>query len=218
MQKTFVVITSVNPPTNAIQQFLEFRHCNVVIVADKKTVDTAYDLLAKKYNNLHYLSIKKQLRLEYSVLKHLPWNHYGRKIIGYIYAIRNGADVIIDSDDDNIPLKSWTKHIDSVLQTPDPKLHEKKRKVPLLEYTNIYKYFTNKEEVLWPRGLPLDEIHSSPVIKETKTHQQRVLIWQFLANKDPDVDAIYRLIFYHDKKHIHPLRITMRKLEYYDTT
>ena len=37
----------------------------------------------------------------------LPWNHFGRKNIGYIYAIHHGAQIIWDFDDDNILL---TKH------------------------------------------------------------------------------------------------------------
>ena len=34
----------------------------------------------------------------------IPWNHFGRKNVGFLYAIAHGAHVIYDTDDDNIPL------------------------------------------------------------------------------------------------------------------
>ena len=34
----------------------------------------------------------------------LPWNHFGRKNIGYLYAILHGATMIWDFDDDNMLL------------------------------------------------------------------------------------------------------------------
>ena len=45
---------------------------------------------------------------------HLPWNHFGRKNIGYLYAISMGAKTIFDFDDDNM-LKFWLKDV-----SPDP--------------------------------------------------------------------------------------------------
>ena len=38
----------------------------------------------------------------------MPWHSFGRKNIGYLYAIANAAQVIWDFDDDNI-LKFWLK-------------------------------------------------------------------------------------------------------------
>ena len=35
------------------------------------------------------------------VIKLLPWNHFGRKNVGYLYAMLHGAEVIWDFDDDN---------------------------------------------------------------------------------------------------------------------
>lgn len=50
-----------------------------------------------------FLSTETQLQLGYKVLKYLPWNSYTRKVIGYLYAIEHGAQVIYDTDDDNAP-------------------------------------------------------------------------------------------------------------------
>ena len=32
----------------------------------------------------------------------LPWNHFGRKNVGFLYAILHGAEIIWDFDDDNL--------------------------------------------------------------------------------------------------------------------
>lgn len=34
----------------------------------------------------------------------IPWNHFGRKNVGYLYALLYGASVVWDFDDDNILL------------------------------------------------------------------------------------------------------------------
>ena len=36
----------------------------------------------------------------------LPWNSFGRKNVGYLFAIARGAQIIFDFDDDNF-LKFW---------------------------------------------------------------------------------------------------------------
>lgn len=38
----------------------------------------------------------------------MPWHSFGRKNIGYLFAISYGANVIWDFDDDNI-IKFWMK-------------------------------------------------------------------------------------------------------------
>ncbi|MEI9863097.1 MAG: hypothetical protein WDN00_00770 [Limisphaerales bacterium] len=37
----------------------------------------------------------------------LPWNHYCRKQAAYLLAIAEGAEIIVDTDDDNVPKASW---------------------------------------------------------------------------------------------------------------
>ena len=46
------------------------------------------------------------MKLEF--VDHLPWNSFGRKNIGYLFAISQGAKIIFDFDDDNI-IKFWIK-------------------------------------------------------------------------------------------------------------
>ena len=55
-----------------------------------------------------YLTPDNQVAMHNIILfvRALPWNHFGRKNIRYLYAIMHGAEVIWDFDDDNA-LKFW---------------------------------------------------------------------------------------------------------------
>ena len=69
-------------------------------------------------------------------------------------------------------------------------------------WINVYRHFS--EELIWPRGLPLDEIHRSmttsakPPNGVTPVHSENGETWapiqQGLADGSPDVDAVWRLV------------------------
>jgi hypothetical protein len=174
--KKFIVITSIFKPTEAVEKFSRLNDWQLVVVGDKKTPKDW------RSSGAVYLSPEDQEKLGYKILEHLPWNHYCRKMIGYLYAMQKGADIIADTDDDNIPYDNWdvgdfsgefnTISSDSC-------------------YVNVYSKFTDKK--IWPRGYPLKLIQSQPTISESVAHQD-VGVWQYLADRDPDVDAIYRLV------------------------
>lgn len=172
----WIVVTTINYPTRAVLAFVDLEDWNVVIVADKKTpVDW-------ELPNCHYLSIEKQQNLPYKIVKYLPWNHYARKNLGYLYAIEHGAKIIYDTDDDNILINN---RIDFM-----PESFEMLQCQASNGVFNPYAYFGHSD--LWPRGYPLNKIqqiaqHSYSVKKVNP------LIQQILVNGDPDVDAFYRL-------------------------
>ena len=60
------------------------------------------------------MSGKDQAQINSTFIRQLPWNSFGRKNVGYVYAISQGAEVIFDFDDDNI-IKFWMKDA-----SPDP--------------------------------------------------------------------------------------------------
>jgi glycosyltransferase involved in cell wall biosynthesis len=131
-----------------------------------------------------YLSVDKQSELNYFLNTELPYNHYSRKNIGYIYAIREGADVIIDTDDDNVPYKEWTfPSFEGEYDNLDADMG----------FINIYSLYS--EQNIWPRGLPLDKINTKTDRFQLRKKNSNVGVWQALADGDPDVDAIYRLVF-----------------------
>ena len=59
--------------------------------------------------NVIILSDGDQMKMRNSFVESLPWHSFGRKNIGYLYAIANGAKYIWDFDDDNI-IKFWLKN------------------------------------------------------------------------------------------------------------
>lgn len=176
--KKVLVITSIFEPTEAVKKFAEVDGWQLVVVGDKKT-PTDW-----QHEGVTYLGPEDQEKLGYHILQHLPWNHYCRKMVGYLYAMSQGADIIADSDDDNIPMDNW------------PSLPDNTALRPCLsgqKFVNIYKQFTDAP--VWPRGFPLPLLTSKdePTLGTT-SENDKVGVWQFLANEDPDVDAIYRLV------------------------
>ncbi|MGN6802245.1 MAG: STELLO glycosyltransferase family protein [Ginsengibacter sp.] len=175
--KKFIVITSINPPTEAVKRFAKLKEYHLIVVGDKKSPET-YTL-----DNCTFLSVKEQITNGFLLSKKLPFNHYCRKMIGYLEAICRGADLIVDTDDDNIPYDNWSF---PGLKGDFDSLGDK------AGFINIYELFTSKK--IWPRGLPLSLINKktdlNALIKKSKCN---VGIWQGLADEDPDVDAIYRL-------------------------
>ncbi|MGB8181114.1 MAG: STELLO glycosyltransferase family protein, partial [Stellaceae bacterium] len=80
--------------------------------------------------------------------------------------------------------------------------------VPAVEgagWLNVYRYFS--DDLIWPRGLPLDAIHTPvPDFTRLQNRAQDCPVQQGLANDNPDVDAIFRLTspgvftFRHDRR------------------
>ena len=184
-----IVITSIFPPSQAVKAFARQDGWNLIVVGDRKS---PHDW---QWKNVTYLSPTRQTQLGYRLTKRLPWNHYGRKMIGYLYAMEHGAEIIADSDDDNVPNSNWAL---PKFAGPFPTIkHE--------GFTNVYSYFGGQH--IWPRGYPLNQILERRVPHSIGTRHHKVGIWQYLADGDPDVDAIYRLtsnrpFFFRSKKPI----------------
>jgi len=186
------VVTTINYPTLAIHKFLNLSsHWNLIVVADRKTPT---DWLTPLHNNTHrllFLSLQEQLSLPFRILRFLPQGSYARKNLGYLVAIHCGARIIFESDDDNL-LDTNDIHILPKLAQPEhvPWIAFHRQRSP---FVNIYGSFGHPH--IWPRGLPIDQLRN---ITEDGWHslrhnQQNVTyayIQQYLADLDPDVDAI----------------------------
>ena len=105
------VVTTIFEPSDAILKQAELSGWCLVVVGDRKTpspynVPTAHD-------NFVYLSAEKQesMAAEFPLSAVLPWNHFGRKNIGFLYAILHGAKAIWDFDDDNILLNKHPQYL-----------------------------------------------------------------------------------------------------------
>lgn len=174
---TTIVITSIFPPTEAVKLFAECTGYDFIVIGDRKSpADWQLD-------GVDYYSVEAQLALPYRLVETLPFNHYSRKMLGYLRAIERGAEAIVDTDDDNIPkpdwaFPAWEGSFDTLPEDQG--------------FTNVYQLYTKQK--IWPRGLPLPLIARDFQLEgQLSIQEARVGIWQGLADEDPDVDAIYRL-------------------------
>ena len=175
-----IVITSIFAPTQAITKFGALPGYQLLVVGDAKSPAGWHAPGAV------YLSVADQEAAGFRLTAQLPLNHYARKMVGYLVAMRAGAALIIDTDDDNVPYATWGF----------PPLHGTYPTTPPHRgFVNLYKNFTRHH--IWPRGYPLDlilqEAHNLPEAALTP-EPARIGIWQGLADGSPDVDAIYRLV------------------------
>ncbi len=181
--KWSVVLTTIQAPTPAVHTLHEqMRQYNgqMVVAGDKKG-PAAFDL-----PDTMFLSLDKQMECGFSLSVELPTGHYARKNIGYLYAMREGAGCIYETDDDNAPLSSWCPR---ALNVSDARI------VDGAGWINVYRYFTDNKHI-WPRGFPLEHVQSSLSASQPLSVSASPLIspiQQGLVNGSPDVDAIWRL-------------------------
>jgi hypothetical protein len=179
MGNTFLIITSIADQEHPVlKQFAieSSKHkVSFIIVGDTKSPDK-FDL-----KGCDFYSIERQKTLNFQLAGMLPVGHYARKNLGYLVAISKGAETIIETDDDNLPYEDFWKN------------RTKRVNAHLLDnkgWVNVYRYFT--EAFIWPRGFALEHIQDDLPQLEDQVFIG-CPIQQELADKNPDVDAIYRL-------------------------
>ena len=177
-----VVITTINKPTESIFRHINNPEYDVIIVGDNKTPDD--------YKTLKciYLDVASQKKLFPTLSELLPYNHYCRKNLGYLYAIKRGYKVIYETDDDNIPYDNF----DSILNHNNTHILSEQN----TKWINIFKYFTNNAYI-WPRGFPLSMLKNTPNTVVYPTDKTPSVI-NGLVENDPDVDALFRIICNHE--------------------
>jgi hypothetical protein len=176
-----VIITTINKPTETVLKHINNKEYDVIIVGDNKTPNDYKSL------NCIYLDIPSQKRLFPELSDLLPYNHYCRKNLGYLYAIKRGYKIIYETDDDNVPYDDF----DSVLKYDNIQMITEQNS----KWINIFKYFTNDAHI-WPRGFPLSLLKTTPnyLIQDT---EKTPSIINGLVENDPDVDALFRIICNH---------------------
>ena len=181
MNNPWLVITSISAPNEALRLFANgcgMHDYRFVVIGDSKSPDS-FEL-----DGCDFWSLDRQSKSDLAYAKLCPTKHYARKNLGYLMAIREQASFIRDTDDDNLPRPTfWT--------APERIQH-----VPALQkkgWVNVYRLFS--EVNIWPRGLPLDTIHEPlPAWEAILPAASDCPIQQGLADENPDVDAIYRLV------------------------
>ena len=175
-----LIVTTIHPLNDAMRVLADgAKDSNwlFVVVGDVKTPTHS------ALEGVDYLSLKSQRAGDLSLGKLLPTCHYARKNIGYLHAIHQGAGIIVETDDDNVPRNEFWH----------PREKGSKACGILGDgWINIYRAFTS--ENIWPRGFPLEEILKKTEIGVENTPAGvHCCIQQGLVDGDADVDAIYRL-------------------------
>lgn len=176
-----VVVTSISPPNKVLKSLAEGCALNglAFIVIGDEASPKSFTL-----DDCQFYSLEDQVGTGYQFAKLCPTRTYSRKNIGYLVAAQQGASIIVETDDDNLPYGSFWHQRER---------HQSVHSLANLGWLNVYRYFT--DALIWPRGFPLDSINASvPTLDDFQVTQADCPIQQGLADDNPDVDAIYRLI------------------------
>jgi hypothetical protein len=217
--KRWSVVTTIAAPTAAVQKAADMgpSWC-LVIVADRKT--PTFQVRGTSTVIVLTPEWQEQLAKDLAFVQQMPWNSFGRKSVGYMFAISWGAQAIFDIDDDNLIMRpdaldafvNTTSLVVRVPQSSHPIYN------PLIRslHHHFIDYNNSSAAVVWPRGLPLDHIQDPSTFNASVLYQEasNVAVFQSLADHDPDVDAIYRLtrplpLYFraHDAPLMLPLRV-----------
>jgi len=179
--KTSLVITTINKLNKNLKFFAKMckiKKWDFYLIGDKKT-----KIISNK-NNSFYFNIAKQKNTKLQFAKICPENSYSRKNIGYLLSYIDKNEIIVETDDDNLPKKNFFNEI---------KIEHKVEKIKNKSWVNIYDLFViKKKDKVWPRGLPLDELLYKKIYLKKNKNYKKFLIQQGVSEINPDVDAIYR--------------------------
>jgi hypothetical protein len=185
-----LVVTSISAPNAVLRELAKqckARGLAFYLIGD---VPSPADF---SLDGCEFYSLERQQATGFRIAALLPTRHYSRKNIGYLLAIRKRSRLLLETDDDNMPAPEFWQ------------ARQPEQRVRLLAgsgWSNVYAYFS--EANVWPRGLPLDAVRSAlPPFEALPETDADCPIQQGLADDNPDVDAIYRLLM--------PLPIVFRK-------
>jgi Protein of unknown function, DUF288. len=140
-----------------------------------------------------FWGLERQQGLPFELAGLLPENSYARKNLGYLIAMYNNAEIIVEIDDD-VFLKPefWHERCRAITA----------KVVGNADWVNVYRCFTHHH--IWPRGFALDKLHGLQGLSSPDPPREVIApVQQGLADDNPDVDALYRLTL--------PLPVTFEK-------
>ncbi len=185
-----VVVTSISAPNAVLREWAEqcsARGFSFYVIGD---VPSPSDF---SLDGCEFYSLERQRQTGLKVAGLLPTRHYSRKNIGYLLAMLAGSTMLFETDDDNLPAPEFWRS-----RAPGQRV----RVLAGSGWSNVYAYFSDAN--IWPRGLPLDAIRTAlPDFDALPEAESDCPIQQGLADENPDVDAIYRLVL--------PLPVVFRK-------
>jgi|TARA_B100001094_G_C18034849_1_gene721977 hypothetical protein len=178
--KKYIVTTTIQSPTEATLKFAQKKDWTLVVVGDTKTPHEEYEAL-----DCVYLRPEIQEELSKDLSDAIGWKTIQRRNMGFVFAYREGADIIATVDDDNIPYQNWGDNV----------LVGQEVEVDLWESENGYfdpLSVTNRPD-LWHRGYPLEHVPTKNKVTYKGRKNRKVMVQADLWDGDPDIDAMCRL-------------------------
>jgi len=176
-----LVITSIAEPTPALRALAAAsQDCDFdfILIGDEDS-PASFEL-----EGCDFYGLDRQRELELEFERICPARHYARKNVGYLLAMQRGAPIILETDDDTVAYDRFWQARERTHAV---------RGIAGQGWVNVYRYFSSAN--IWPRGLPLDEAHTSVPAYGSLPFEEIVCpIQQGLVDDDPDVDAVYRML------------------------
>ena len=175
----FIVTTTINNITPALAKFDELKNWNLIVIGDKKTPNI-------NLKNGIFIPASDQDSLGFKCASMIPWNVIQRRNIGFLLALREGADIIATIDDDNIPYDGWGENIHVGHHLMRRSISDSLVCDSLFEHSNV------TSGKLWHRGFPIQ------LLEKRKDRKENICggfveVQAGLWDGDPDVDAICRI-------------------------
>ena len=185
MKDKAIVCTTIYDVSPAIKKFITFSDWKLYIVGDLKTPHEQYIELDKEHKHVFYMTPEYQESNFKEISDIIGWNSIQRRNIGFLQALKDGAEIIASIDDDNIPFDNWGSNI--------------------LIGKEVSVYYYDTEDIafdpigvtnykhLWHRGFPIQNLY-----KRNNNHKitlKKIIpdIQADFWNGDPDIDAVCRL-------------------------
>jgi len=179
----FIVTTTINPITKALDKFIQKKDWKVVVVGDKKTPHAEYF----NVKEITYLHPDEQQSRWTHLSEMIGFNCIQRRNFGFLHAYEAGADIVATVDDDNIPYDSWgeqllvNQEVDVDYYTCDNEVFDP------LSVTN--------QKHLWHRGYPWELVKTKNNVTYLGKQKIKVDVQAGLWDGSPDVDSVERIIF-----------------------
>src|ERR1035438_9050049 len=130
-QPIALVVTSISEPNAALRALADGcrrRNIPFLVIGDTKS-PASFHLPGCEFH-----SVERQRRSGLRLAQLCPERSYARKNIGYLMAIRDGARILVETDDDNFPREGfWGTRERSVRAS----------RVEVHGWVNAYRYFSD---------------------------------------------------------------------------
>jgi hypothetical protein len=203
-----IVVTTINGGgfipvyLSNLREHGHLRDTRLYVVGDRKTPPScraAADAARREGMDCLYLGVEEQvafLREFPGIDRIVPWNTDNRRNVGFVMALRDGAQTVITIDDDNLPVPGQDfvgGHAVTGREIEAPEFSASNG------WYNLFDALDHTPAVrIWPRGYPYRLRTEDAVASRLARATVHVNAGLWLG--DPDVDAITRIAIHPDVK------------------